>query len=184
MVKGLKDREDELWTPIFTLSEFIDGYRLARDTSIDETDLLTSKMIRLAFTCRDRKQQDEIEENPEQRILAAILEFLEEHNPITNHDGNPTEYYSSDYVLAFINDRDTLDWVKKRYLGKVLSRLQIIKDKKKDKPYLRVDADYRLDRTAKQVLCYRLPRERVNDVAERYSLLGLDSNSEAENANQ
>ena len=74
--------------------------------------------------------------------------------------------------------------MKKRYLGKVLSRLQIIKDKKKDKPYLRVDADYRLDRTAKQVLCYRLPRERVNDVAERYSLLGLDSNSEAENANQ
>jgi len=183
MVKGLKDREDELWSPIFTLSEFIDGYRLTRDPSIEETDLLTSKMIRLAFTCRDRKQQDEIEENPEQRILAAILEFLEEHSPITNQDGNPTEYYSSDHVLAFINDRDTLGWVTKHYLGKVLSRLQIIKDKKKDKPYLRIDEDNRIDRVAKQVLCYRLPRERVNDVAERYSLIGLDSNSEAENAN-
>ena len=183
MVKGLKDREDELWSPIFALSEFIDGYRLIKDPSIDEADLLTSRMIRLAFTCRDRKQQDEIEENPEQRILAAILEYLEEHNPITDQAGNPTEFYLSDQVLAFINDRDTLGWVNKHYLGKVLSRLQIIKDKKKDKPYLRVDADYRLDRTAKQVLCYRLPRERVNDVAERYSLLGVDSNSEAENAN-
>jgi len=140
-------------------------------------------MIRLAFTCRDRKQQDEIEENPEQRILAAILEFLEEHSPITDQDSNTTEYYSSDHVLAFINDRDTLGWVTKHYLGKVLSRLQIIKDKKKDKPYLRIDEDNRIDRIAKQVLCYRLPRERVNDVAERYSLIGLDSNSEAENAN-
>jgi len=183
MIKGLKDREDELWSPIFAISEFIDGYRLTKDPSIDEANLLTSRMIRLAFTCRDRKQQDEIEENPEQRILAAILEFMDEYSSITNQDGNPTEYYSSDQVLAFINYRDTLDWVKKRYLGKVLSRLQIIKDKKKDKPYLRVDADNRLDRTSKQVLCYRLPRERVNDVAERYSVPGVVSNLEAENAN-
>jgi len=183
MVKGLKDREDELWSPIFTISEFIDGYRLTRDPSIDEADLLTSRMIRLAFTCRDRKQQDEIEENPEQRILAAILVFMDEYSSITDQDGNPTEYYSSDQVLAFINNRDTLGWVTKHYLGKVLSRLQIIKDKKKDKPYLRVDEDNRIDRLAKQVLCYRLPRERVNDVAERYAIPGMVSNLEAENAN-
>jgi len=183
MVKGLKDREDELWSPIFALAEFIDGYRLERDPSIEEADLLTSKMIRLAFTCRDRKQEDEMEENPEQRILAAILDFLEENEPLVDCDGTRTEFYSSDAVLSFIRDRDTLDWVTKHYLGKVLSRLQIIKDKKKDKPYLRVE-DYRLARTGKQVLCYRLPGERLRDVAERYTLSGADSFPESENANQ
>ena len=183
MVKGLKDREDELWSPIFALAEFIDGYRLGKDPSIEEADLLTSRMIRMAYTCRDRKQEDEMEDNPEQRILAAILEFMEEREPVRDQEGNPTEFYISDDVLAYVNGRDTLDWVKKRYLGNVLSRLQIIKDKKKDKPYLRVE-NYRLDRSAKQVLCYRLPRERVSDVAERYAIRGVDSISEAENANQ
>jgi len=85
--------------------------------------------------------------------------------------------------MMSVNGRDTLDWVKKKYLSNVLSRLQIIKDKKKDKPYLRVE-NYRLDRSAKQVLCYRLSRERVSDVAERYAIRGVDSISEAENANQ
>ena len=183
MVKGLKDREDELWSPIFALAEFIDGYRLGKDPSIEEADLLTSRMIRMAYTCRDRKQEDEMEDNPEQRILAAILEFMEEREPVRDQEGNPTDYYVSDDVLAYVNGRDTLDWVKKKYLSNVLGRLQIIKDKKKDKPYLRVE-NYRLDRSAKQVLCYRLPRERVSDVAERYSLTGVDSDSEADNANR
>ena len=184
MIKGLKDREDELWSPVFALAEFIDGYRLEKDASIEESDLLTSKMIRLAFSCRDRKQQDEMEENPEQRILAAILVFLDENSPITDQEGNLTDFYTSDHLIAFINERDGLGWVTKHYLGKVLSRLQIIRDKSKDKPSLRVDSDYRLDRSSKQLLCYRLSRERVNDVAERYAVSGVVSFSESKNDNQ
>ncbi len=182
IIKGLKDREDELWSPIFALAEFIDGRRLARDPSIAEADLLTSRMIRLAFTCRDRKQDDELEENPEQRILAAVVDFIGERDPIRGQDGTPTDFYNSDDVLSYVSGRDTLDWVKKRYLGKVLSRLQIIKDKKKDKPYLRVDSNS-LVSCGKQVLCYRLPRSRVNDVAERYLVSDPVSETEEANAN-
>ncbi len=184
MIKGLKDREDEIWSPIFALAEFIDGYRLEKDASIAEADLLTSKMIRLAFSCRDRKQADEMEENPEQRILAAVLAFLAEYRPVIDQNGAETDFYTSDQLLAYINDRDGLAWVTKHYLGKVLSRLQIIRDKSKDKPNLRVGSDNRLDRSAKQALCYRLPRERVNDVAERYAVPGVVSILEPENDNQ
>ncbi len=139
-------------------------------------------MIRLAFTCRDRKQDDELEENPEQRILAAVVDYIAERGPILDQDGTPTDFYNSDDVLAYVAGRDTLDWVKKRYLGKVLSRLQIIKDKKKDKPYLRVDSNS-LVSSGKQVLCYRLPRSRVNDVAERYLVSDPVSETEEANAN-
>ena len=182
IVKGLKDREDELWSPIFALAEFIDGYRLEKDPSIADSDLLMSRMIRLAFTCRDRKQDDELEENPEQRILAAVVDFLGEHDPIRGQDGDPTDFYTSDDVLTYISGRDTLDWVKKRYLGKVLCQLQIIKDKKKDKPYLRVEGGS-LVSSGKQVLCYRLARERVTDVAERYLVSGPVSETEKSDAN-
>jgi len=179
MVPGLKDREDELWSPIFTLSEFIDGYRLERDLGISEADLLSPKMIKLAFMCRDRKQEDELEENPDQRILAALLDFLDENDPILDQDGKLTEFHLSDTVLAYIKERDGLDWVTKHYLGKALSKLQILKDRKNDRPYLRVEGR-RLIRSGKQVLCYRLSPDRVNDVAERYAIRGVDSISETE----
>ena len=178
MVKGLKDREDELWSPIFALAEFIDGYLLARDPGIAEADLLSSRMIKLAFMCRDRKQEDEMEENPDQRILSALLEFLDEHDPILDHDGTQTEFYVSDVVLSYIKEREGLDWVTKHYLGKALSKLQILKDRKNDRPYLRVEG-HRLIRSGKQVLCYRLSPDRVNDVAERYAIRVTDSIAEA-----
>ena len=181
-MKGLRDREDELWSPIFALAEFIDGRRLSRDPSIAEADLLTSRMIRLAFTCRDRKQEDELEDNPEQRILAAVVDFIGERGPILGQDEKPTDFNNSDDVLEYVRARDTLDWVKKRYLGKVLSRLQIIKDKKKDKPYLRVESNS-LVSCGRQILCYRLPRARVNDVAERYLVSDPVSETEEANAN-
>ena len=179
MVPGLKDREDELWSPIFALAEFIDGYRVASDPGIAEADLLSSKMIKLAFVCRDRKQEDELEENPDQRILAALLEFLDENDPILDQDGKLTEFHVSDAVLVYIRERDGLDWVTKHYLGKALAKLQILKDRKNDRPYLRVEGN-RLIRSGKQVLCYRLLPDRVNDVAERYAIRGMDSISEAE----
>ncbi|NLY00129.1 MAG: DUF3631 domain-containing protein, partial [Rhodopirellula sp.] len=178
MVKGLKDREDELWSPIFALAEFIDGYLLARDPGIAEADLLSSRMIKLAFMCRDRKQEDEMEENPDQRILAALLEFLDENDPMLDQDGTQTEFYVSDVVLSYIKEREGLDWVTKHYLGKALSKLQILKDRKNDRPYLRVEG-HRLIRSGKQVLCYRLSPSRVNDVAERYAIRGTDSIAEA-----
>ena len=178
-VKGLKDREDELWSPIFALAEFIDGYLLARDPGIAEADLLSSRMVKLAFMCRDRKQEDELEENPDQRILAAVLDFLAENDPILDQDGKLTEFHLSDTVLSYIRERDGLDWVTKHYLGKALAKLQILKDRKNDRPYLRVEGR-RLIRSGKQVLCYRLSPDRVNDVAERYAIRGVDSISEAE----
>ena len=179
MVKGLKDREDELWSPIFALAEFIDGYLLARDPGIAEADLLSSKMIKLAFMCRDRKQEDEMEENPDQRILAAVLDFLAENDPILDQDGKLTEFYPSDIVLSYIRECDGLDWVTKHYLGKALSKLQILKDRKSDRPYLRVEG-HQIIRSGKQVLCYRLATNRVNDVTERYAIRRGDSISEVE----
>ncbi len=183
IVKGLKDREDELWSPILALAEFIDGQRLVSDPSIEEADLLAHKMTRLAYSCRDRKQQDEIEDNPEQRILSAIVDFLAERSPILDQQGTPTDLHLSEDVLSYVNDRDTLDWVTKRYLGKVLYKLQIIKNKKKDKPYLRVDGGS-LVSCGKQVLCYRLPPDRVKDIADRYLLPDLVGETEEKDANE
>ncbi|GEM_PF-1381741 len=177
-VKGLRDREDELWSPVFALAEFFDAARLARDPGIAEADLLSSRMIRLAFSCRDRKQEDELEENPDNRILAALLDFLDGRAPLLDQDGAPTDLHASDAVLAHVVSRDGLEWVTKHHLGKVLLKLQILKDRRTDRPWLRTDGR-RLTPAGKQVLCYRLPADRVNDVAVRYALRGPDSILEA-----
>lgn len=178
-VRGLRDREDELWSPIFALAAFFDGLRLERDPGVPEADLLSSRMIRLAFSCRDRRQEDELEENPDQRILAAVLDFLEEHSPLLDAQGAPTDLHTSDAVLEHVTRRDGLEWVTKHCLGKVLTKLQVLKDRRTDRPWLRTDG-HRLTPAGKQVLCYRLPADRVNDVAVRYALRGPDSFFEAQ----
>lgn len=162
----LKDREEELWGPILAIAEFIDRCRLESTMGIEKEESLTERMRSLALDCQQRKVEDDEDENAEQRILRWVIEFIKDpdYNPRRDDAGNTTEFYSSDVLLAFIRDQEGLDWVTKHYLGRVLKKLQIVKDKC-DRPYMHEGTGAR-----KTVLYYRLSRRVIEDIATRYGL--------------
>ncbi len=152
----LKDREEELWGPILTIAEFIDGYRLEKDPSIPPEDLFYTQMFSLALDCQQRKLEDEEEENPDIQILAGVIEFMK-----TEAWDEPGELYSSDDLIDFL--QATLGWEKltKHFVGRILKKLQIIRGKE-DKEYSR--------HSEGALLRYRLRRPVIADIATRYGL--------------
>jgi len=169
MVDGLQDREDEIWSPIFALARFFDAQRL--DRSKEKAELLLDKMIRLALSCRDRKQAEDMENNLDERILSCVLEFTREYKPLSI-PGRERAYYLSDHILVHANALEGLEHVTKNYLTRTLSKLNVLQYRE----YLRVNpCTGEIDRAQKQRFYYMIDPERLRDAAERY--MGRGGNS-------
>ena len=170
-VDNLRDREEELWGPILALAEFFDRRAAATAVAGAEEADLARRMIRLALSSRDRKREAEMDENPEQKILAGVLGFLPGAKEVRASDQQGTCFYLADHLLKYLKEIDGLDWLSKNYLTRTLNKLQVLRPEEKDKEYLWVHLEHMtIDRGAKQVLCYRLDRDRVREVAERYGV--------------
>lgn len=170
-VTGLRDRDEEIWSPIFALAEFFDCKRLEGDPGIPEGDLLLAKMLRLARLCRDDREEGEREENVDQRILAAIMSYVDEKPPIEDQDGREIGCYVAEELRKHVTAGEGLEWVKANFLTRSMKRLRLLGDGKGKTQRLRVSSDHRrLDPSCKQVGCYRLNVASIQDVARRYGV--------------
>ena len=184
-IEGLQDREEELWGPILVLAKFIDRYRQKQDPD-SEDDLIFNEMLGFALDCGAKKRQEEEEDNAEQRILITVIDFICDPEVHPRSGGND-DFYSSDDLLEYVHRQEGLHWVTKHWLGKTLTKLHIIKDKKEDKSYSnRSTRDEAGDTKNKSVLFYRLDRERIIDVGKRFGLeekvagISVEKNSQQE----
>jgi DNA primase len=164
-IPGLQDREEEIWGPIVTLAEFLDRRALKAADAQAKVSLLTDKMIEMAHSCRERKQEEEEEASNDQKILMAVVDFISDPEvyPREAEDGGTSEFYSSDDLGQWIMTREGWEKMSKNYLGRILTKFQILRNKHEDKLYIRGER-------GKQILYYRLNRERIEDVARRYGL--------------
>jgi len=167
-VESLRDREEELWSPILALADFLDQ----RQKNPRPTNSLRNQMLELAELCRRDKEGEEEDSDFSLRILNYVVEFTQTHEPIAGSKKEASHYYQADLLLNYIHMRESSDYIKKNSLTRALKKLLIISNSETDKKYLRIDSQNRLtsNKITKQTLCYRLDPNKIKDIAERYGV--------------
>ncbi|MCZ6689533.1 MAG: CHC2 zinc finger domain-containing protein [Planctomycetota bacterium] len=131
-VEGLRDREEELWSPILALADFFDEQRFVRNGALAEEDRLVPKILRFAAHCRSLKEKREVEGSIETQVLAGVLRFVQSTEPLILQDGTKTILYLSDDFLTYLRESEGLDTLTKTKLTQVLKRLRIVQNPNKD----------------------------------------------------
>ncbi len=154
---GVQDRERELWTPILTLAQFIDGARMEDEPNIPSAELLTGKMRTLATQKVAEKQAREQAEQFEVIVLEATLEFLKNAQPIQHKEPH---FYAITALFEFLQAYEGLGWLKDaRGAMAQLEKVTAV-DAKKDRDRTKVGS--------KTVRIVRLDIAKIRELAIRY----------------
>ncbi len=136
--EGLSGRDWELWQPVLVLARFLDSF--------NEENNLYNRMVTMAIERRNYKQTLEEDLNPQQQILTAIYQFV-------NDTHQPTDGFYNGLDLRH-SIQEELGWEKlptdKQLSHRIFEELHIAKSRALDKERrpigTRKTGFYRLDK--------------------------------------
>lgn len=176
-LRDLRDREDELWAPILTIAELLDGLRLEADASLVDSKLLVAQMRGLARDLGKRRKEEEGETDLVCRVIEAIGTLIDTTPLVWTPDGpDDQEFYHAPKVVEFLRERLELPRLSQMRVTRILASEAAILSAKGDKTRERVDG--------RQITVYRLRRDAVAGAARRFGVSwpleeGADQDSDA-----
>lgn len=161
-------RERELWLPLLALASALGG------------EPLRERIERARLQHLRAKRMDEIERNPDLAVLSEIDRYLATATPIADNDGQPTQWYLVEAILASLKSSRLVKVGTMTALTQSLLRLGVISRETSNQTYLELDDDGGQRQTGgRQRRVYRLDRGDVRGRLDR-SLEGLTEEVQVE----
>jgi DNA primase len=160
-IEGIRDREEELWMPVIVLARLIDQNRPECSENNVANENLEQLMISLAIDIRESKDADEVEESYEMRILSKLLEIIDDGYPNSMPNFKRSGHlYRADILIEELKSSGLSQNMTQNSLTKRLQALNIIRDRKTDKPQRRING--------KKYSFYFLPPDRLEEARMRF----------------
>jgi hypothetical protein len=138
------NRDEELWTPLLIVSEFLD--------SLLGEDFFLKQMLLLAHKLMDSKKREELENSLDLQIIEGTLAYMDDPNT------NPIKgnLYEAFEIRNFVRKRWNLTGLSTKKVVQTLKLYQVRGDR--ERPHI-------LER---QPVCYSIDRKRLFEIIEKY----------------
>jgi hypothetical protein len=143
IVPEIRDREEELWVPIFTTARLIDAESSDGNPSTPEEASLYEQMKNLAIDIKANKDQEDEEVDWNSKCLKVILAFIRRENTLSPISASDPREYSASEMLHYVKnglqkERFTINGLTRvlQTLGIIVDRIKEIRRRHRDRYYL------------------------------------------------
>jgi len=195
--EGLTARDDEVWSAIFVVAQWLD--ELVEDEDVPESETLLGRMIEFARTHKTNRETQAAEEDTESQLLQSLWDFLymdERPVPVNKFIESKAYpwltnlHYFAEDIMAFLLEQENFSWMEKmspagatRRVSQDMKKLGLLDHETEKKRFVKSKRFGQVtDPKSKRRRVYRLDPDKIVDVADQRGVpLDLDK-SVAESA--
>lgn len=151
-ISHLKNRELDIWEPIFILANIVDGQ--------NDNSVLTDMMEELSRKSSEEKITESIAQNETQKVLHVLQDMLREEDPLMEDED--LQLYDAHQTLKYFKETEEFGWIEKTHV--LTRRLKKAKVKSEQR---------RIGGSKMRV--YVVNVSEVKDLCERYGMGDINS---------